>query len=74
MTVAGTWNENTSPVAGGEPDSLLNTGNRPSGDWGGVNMLSNMPSPRSASEPPSLPMPDDDDVDSGGEAGDAGWM
>jgi len=71
--VAGTWNENTSPVAGGEPDSLLNTGNRPSGDCGGVNMLSSMPSPRSASEP-SLPMPDDDEVDSGGEAGDAGCM
>lgn len=71
--MADLWNENTSPATGGEPDNLLNTGNRPSGDCGGVNM-SSMPSPRSANEPPSLPMPDDDDVDSGGDAGDAGCM
>lgn len=73
MIVAGPWNEKTSPVAGGEPDSRLNTGKRPSGDCGGVNMLSSMPSPRSAREP-SLPIPEDEDVDNGGEAGDDGCM
>lgn len=75
QVAAGPWNANTSPAvhaAGGDPDSLLNTGSLPSGDCGGVNMPSSMPRPRSASEPPSLPMPDDEDVDSGGDADDGG--